>query len=196
MTLTELISGISTLMGGNEVTSLPSTQKIPEAALDNYHKIARSLIARYPFPEAIKYTQLTYDPGVPTNHTSFYYRYEVPPDLKSPLEINNDEKADFRYEGGVIYTDYEEPTLRYISDITLVYESDGTTIDYTADLLLEDETARAIQWAVIYEIAPGNVPKLASFAERRAAITYTDAIASAGQRAREKYDGPELVTDQ
>lgn len=195
MTLIELISMVSTSLGGSKVTALPATSKIAVAALDNYPNVARTLLRRYPFPEATKYAQLNYEPGSPTNNTNFFFQYDVPSDTLKPLDIEHDEDADFRYEHKMLYTDYEEPVLRYTADIIFEYESDGTTIDYTADLFYSDSLARAIIWRLSLEIAPGNAPKMIGASGRNALLSYDEAIGSGGDESREKYDKPEIWTE-
>jgi hypothetical protein len=195
MTLIELISMVSTGLGGSVVNAYPATSKLGQAAYDNYANMARVLLRAFPFPEATEYVTLSYQPGSPENLTNFYYQYRAPSNILKPLDINHDEDADFRYAHGLIYTDYEDPVLRYTADIAYIYEPDGETIDYIGELEYSDTLARAIVWRLAKEIASGNAPKMHNMADRSSTQAYYEAIMAGGGESREKYDKPKLWTD-
>jgi len=192
MNLNELINLTVTRLGFNKV-SLPEVRpsKHGEAALDNYHHVAMTMLRKYDWPEAQRRIVLDFDPGFPENLTGFEYQYDVPGDLLKPRELNDDNTIEFRYEGGRIYCNVEEPTLRYTADISLIYVQN--VISYTEELEYSSSLADAIIMELANQIGTGikvSDSKMQDV-ERKAIIAYYEAIAQAGGESREEYDEPE-----
>lgn len=194
MTLTQLINLAESRLGFNISQSVPGATKQALAAARNYPVAARIVLRSYPWPEATGRATLDYEPGFPENLTNYTFQYELPSACLLPRNLNEDPKENFRHESGMIYCDYEEPTLVYTRDITYVYDEDGA-IDYDAELEYSDTLAEAIIWKLCEEMAPGLAPKMIQVSQENYSKAYYYAINIGGSESRESYDEPALWTD-
>ena len=195
MTLTRLINLAETRLGFNPTAVIPGTTKQSEMLLLNYEVVAKAFLRGFPWPEATKRVRLDYSPGYPENLTMFEYQYDLPEDCLRPLDLNEDADEKYRVEGGLIYCNYEEPVLRYTSNIAFEYEGDGVTIDYLAELRYTDTTADALVWKLALTAVSNLAPKMAGLCAQNSQMAYYNAISASGGESREMYDPPELWTD-
>ncbi len=197
MTLNELINLSVTRLGFNKV-SLPEFRatKQGEMALDNYPQVAKTMLRRANWPEAIKRVTLDYEPGYPDNNTGFAYQYKVPSDLLKVLNLNDDNDEAFRNESTLLYCDAEAPVLSYIADISIQYDSAGV-IDYTEDLLYSTSLGEAIIWELANQMSMGLKINRALMerAEKYAIIAYYEALSQSGTESREEQAGIALWVD-
>lgn len=102
------------MIGANTISALTDTTKEGRLCNEQYEKLRDQLLFSHPWNFAIKRTDLAADPDVPNGHWGFAYAHTIPADCLRILEIETEDEAPWKVEGGKIYCDITPLNLRYI----------------------------------------------------------------------------------
>lgn len=117
MTEVQIANMALTMLGADTITTFADATEQARALSAIYSYTRSDMLREYPWSWAIKRDELEEDSSSP--EYGYTYQHTLPEDCLRVLEINNGNNAltDYRIEGNLVLSDYNEIYIRYIAEV-------------------------------------------------------------------------------